>query len=378
MSTKKTIQINPELFRMSGSKKTKRNTSNTDLNIKPTISSTNLKNKLLNRIKEHRQQEFLNTNNKPKNKDLSLKTTVSNTNNDEFQSAINYLSDITRKQHINNTPKTLKQRPISKTNINSVTPILSGDATLTDMDHFKPLNDTVFDVHYKIDNNIPYGCLKGGKKNTYREWKSFIDPDDSVVEIIRPPTPPKKHNSSINESTNTNTLQNIKQRLKQIDDNDINNYNNNTITINADTNTNTDTDTDTNTDTNTTNDINNLFHEKQKEKIKKLKKKFIKTTTKKQFTLGKIKNKNYVSVLLKDNQTRKKILNTQKSLKKTNINDIKKYLRQHGMIKMGSTCPPDILRKTFECAMLSGEINNINKDVLMHNIIASNTISDTS
>ena len=70
----------------------------------------------------------------------------------------------------------------------------------------------------------------------------------------------------------------------------------------------------------------------------------------------------------------KNIINTQKQLKKTNITDVRKYLKQHGIIKVGSTCPADILRKTFESAMLAGEVTNMNKDVLLHNFLNEETV----
>ena len=53
------------------------------------------------------------------------------------------------------------------------------------------------------------------------------------------------------------------------------------------------------------------------------------------------------------------------------MTDVKQYLRQHGMIKVGSTCPADILRKTFETAVLTGEVTNTNKDTLLHNYMLS-------
>ena len=96
---------------------------------------------------------------------------------------------------------------------------------------------------------------------------------------------------------------------------------------------------------------------------------YLKKTVKRRFTLGKSDKLRRIAVLIKDRQTRKNIINTQKELKKTDITDVRKYLRQHGIIKVGSTCPTDILRKTFESAVLTGEITNTNKDTLLHNFL---------
>ena len=98
-------------------------------------------------------------------------------------------------------------------------------------------------------------------------------------------------------------------------------------------------------------------------------KNYIKRTIRRKFTLGRSDKLRKVSVLLKDKQTRKNVIESQKELKKTNMTDIRRYLRQHGIIKVGSTAPNDILRKTFESAMLAGEITNLNKDVLLHNFL---------
>jgi hypothetical protein len=117
-------------------------------------------------------------------------------------------------------------------------------------------------------------------------------------------------------------------------------------------------------------DIEDMLQEREEKKENEKIKKYLKKTVKRKFTLGKSDKLRRVSVLIKDRQTRKNIINTQKELKKTTITDVKKYLRQHGIIKVGSTCPADILRKTFESAILTGEVTNTNKETLLHNFLS--------
>jgi uncharacterized phage infection (PIP) family protein YhgE len=115
--------------------------------------------------------------------------------------------------------------------------------------------------------------------------------------------------------------------------------------------------------------INELLKTREQQIEESIPKNRVKKTIRRKFTLGKSDKLRKVGVLIKDKKTRKNIINTQKELKKTNITDVRKYLRQHGMIKAGSTCPPDILRKTFESSLMAGDITNINKDILLHNFL---------
>jgi hypothetical protein len=101
MSTKKTIQINPELFKIS---KTKKNKEKKDLTLNPIITPNNLKNKLLKRIKEHKTQEL-------KTDKTFTPQIQSSEYTDEFYGALGYLSDLSKKQKSN----ALKERLINKT-----------------------------------------------------------------------------------------------------------------------------------------------------------------------------------------------------------------------------------------------------------------------
>ena len=89
---------------------------------------------------------------------------------------------------------------------------------------------------------------------------------------------------------------------------------------------------------------------------------------KKKYSLG--KNKNKVSVFLKNKKTRKKIQEEMSSLKKIPIEEVKEYLRKHNMIKAGSNAPHDVLRQLYQTSHLAGEINNKSDETLIHNYLA--------
>ena len=49
--------------------------------------------------------------------------------------------------------------------------------------------------------------------------------------------------------------------------------------------------------------------------------------------------------------------------------NIKKYLRKHNLIKIGSIAPDDVLRNIYERSYLSGDVYNKNPDMLIHNFL---------
>ena len=86
------------------------------------------------------------------------------------------------------------------------------------------------------------------------------------------------------------------------------------------------------------------------------------------YSLGK-KHK-FVSVLIKNAATRKNISSEHSRLKQTSLTDMKNYLKRHNLLKSGSKAPPDVIKKIYEQSILSGDIRNNNKKLLIHNYLA--------
>jgi hypothetical protein len=404
---KKTIQINPELFRLTGNK-TKKNREKREIPT-PIISPNNLKNKLLNKIKEHKNKEI-------KDKESFIKNNINNNNNNEytneFNGALDYLSELSKKhkkenynQH-NNNNHTLKNHNHTLKS-HHYDPHVELDLP-PELEPTFPsyANMNSMKLNYRVDNEVPHGCLRGGQKPTYRIWNNNTQTRKNYNELTQNSIPiEEKTNNFTNlkhELSREERLKLIKNKLKNLETrnniseskelkpnahvinsspikiqdepivnsipipipikNEINNYTVPDPVIEMNVNVN---DLDANDVTVNKLEVNN--NNKINTKIEP--KKYIKKTIKRKYTLGKSNIYRKVGILIKNKQTRKNILNAQKDLKKTSIGDVKKYLRNHGMIKVGSTAPNDVLRKTYESARLAGEITNTNKDILLHNFL---------
>ena len=94
----------------------------------------------------------------------------------------------------------------------------------------------------------------------------------------------------------------------------------------------------------------------------------IRKTHKKRFRIG--KHDDVVGVLLKNKQTQRHIQSQHLTLKQKTIGEIRKYLYEHHLLKIGSNAPPDVLRRMYEDSILTGDVKNTNKDVLLHNFMS--------
>ena len=373
MSNKKTITVNPDLFNI-GTNKTKKNRGSIKREpiIKPIIQPNTLKNKLLKRIKEHKIIE--NKQHNQVNNDI-LEEDENNEYTDEFNNAINYLNELSKKRDRDiekeNYEKSVQRKKdeLQKKTLKNYQSYYSQPMPHVELELPPELQEQsgynmllsshnssiIYDknTNYKVDSDVPYGCLKKGIKPSYRSWmqQTRKNPHGYIDTNI---TTSNNFDSSLREEK----LAQIKNKLKHIEQKNL---------IKSDPK---------------LNELHGVLDNLSDEEVgvpdilkaelsntSSHPKTIIKKTIRRKFTLGKSDKYRKVGVLVKDKRTRKNILNAQRELKKTPIHEIKKYLKNHGMIKVGTIAPNDILRKTYEASMLAGEITNINKDVFVHNML---------
>ena len=428
--TNKTISINPNLFSLGGSKTKKNRDKKQKQLITPLISPNVLKHKLLKRIKEHKKIETANLENnakkirdsEPVNSIKGVEINDINANDtfsDEFNDSISYLQTLSKQKRINdekNNFERRKKRELEQKTLKNYsalnhqqtnTPYVNIDLPEELQHPLIKVNTENFSTQgvgsmilntYKKDD-VPYGILKGGSKPTYRDWHNKTQ-RNVVTNPNAALTIQGNNNSNIN-STRESRLNSLREKLKQKQEQEINQKNNdvmmsqNLIQKPVD------------VDYNNNNNINHISHpnvevfavtQEKSNEIPEIvntniitnnapsitanvggtvnnephsriiaTKRITKKTIKRKYTLGKSKIKKSVAVLVKDRGTRKKVLAAHKDLKRKEMSDIKTYLREHNLIKIGSTAPNDVLRKLYESAMLAGEITNNNPEILLHN-----------
>jgi hypothetical protein len=95
-----------------------------------------------------------------------------------------------------------------------------------------------------------------------------------------------------------------------------------------------------------------------------------KRTTTRTFRVGKSKHYPRVGVLIPNKTIRTQVLAKKQKIRETPVEDVRKYLIKKGLIRVGSSCPNDVLRQMYESSMMMcGEIQNHNPDNLLYNYL---------
>jgi hypothetical protein len=278
--SKKSISINPNFFKLGKKNKKKKP------KIKDTLKPNDVKKKLIAKIKAHQQKE--------KDKEITESKKEEETFKNEFQETLSYLDGINKKKK-----KEKKERKRKKT-MKIETPVDIGPMSA-------------------VKDPPPYGCLKGGKKPTYRQYNKTLKKNKEEIQQeydIKPPL----FNLNNDFDERKDKLEKIQSKFKTLNNPDV--------------------------------------PKRTRIKTKRIRRKI---------TLGKNRNGGYISVLVKNKQTRKNVKKEVDVLKRKTIQEVKEYLRKHNLTKIGSSAPDHILRATYQNAYLSGNIHNKNPDILLHN-----------
>jgi hypothetical protein len=340
-SEKRTIKINPELFKVSDKNNSRRKKISNELikvKTEQKVKNKTLRRSVMKMIRDKQQDEykklFSNKERKEKSPDMieNLKF------NKDFENSIDYFNSLVEKekdQKINNTHnntiKRYPERPISYNMYENVSMELP--------DVFNNVNPIISTPSLKI-HTVPknmilpappkYGCLKNGILPTYRNFHN----------ITRRTNPLSKNENILSLST------------------PVSQDNNNEILSNA-----------------TKNDISEKRQKFQKGELIKSGKKRIKYLKrrkiyKRTFKIGRSQTKPQISVLVSNKTIRNRISTDAQLLKQTPIHDVKLFLIKKGFIKVGTTTPNDVLRKMYESvSLICGEIQNHNPENLLYNFI---------
>jgi len=340
---KKTIQINPDLFKMSGNttrKNRKPRESKNPIKVKappkPKNNST-LKKNLLKMIRNHQQQTQNASSDKSKIPP-SLDMDAVGTPKTEFEQSLQFLSKVNEKTQENKEKKLKKVKNQTIRNVIPIHPTHMKHNHVEKPDLVASMPPRIHLDNMPIPSNEPavqlvppkpYGCLKNGSLPTYRTWKN------QTQKVLPPQVLPKLPKPMI-EIRPSDSMEHYEQKLNE--------------------------------------QIQNMSKMEQlrvknnpvpcEPKKPRKQKRILRRT----FSVGKSKRFPHVSVLVSNKTIRNNTNLKSIDLQQAPIKDVKKYLLKQGLIKIGTTTPNNVLRQIYESAkLLPGEVKNYNPENLLYN-----------
>lgn len=346
---KKTIQINPDLFQVSGNntrKNRKPKQSKNPIKVKappkPKNNST-LKKNLLKMIRNHQQQQS-------KESVVTQPSSVIETNEtgvpkSEFEQSLQFLTQVNEKTQEKKEKKLKKAKNQTIRNVIPIHPttmrhnhnvenpeLVAAMPPRIHLDHM-PLPSTQ-EPPVQLVAPKPYGCLKNGNLPTYRMWKN------QTQKVLPPQTLPKPPKPIIEVQPSASMEQYEEQLNDRIQ---------------------------------TLSKMEQLQSKNNPASCAPKKPRKQKRILRRTFHVGKSKKFPHVSVLVSNKTIRNHTNLKAIDLQQTPIKDVKQYLLKQGLIKIGTTTPNNVLRQMYESAkLLPGEVKNYNPENLLYNYFNTN------
>ena len=370
MSDTKKIKINPNIFKIAH----KTNKNKTIKAYQP-VSPNLLRNKFIQNVLK-KKNDTIQKNSSTSKPLVSSPPTEADKYTNEFNESIEYLQMLSneskhktaqlkkesdKKNVLKELQKTIRAPNIQQYNtppplrihlelpnelqIQPVKPELN-------IDDFQTF-DTIYKTpsHYNVDNSVPYGCLKGGVKKTYKAYKNMVPETTPPLPMsLPPPPPPSERELKLNKMKEAILFQSNIKKQKELSS-AFTSASTHALTL-----------TPTHTTVNPLPKTSSLIPSTQGPRK-------IKTTTLRKFMLGKSKTTRSIGVLIKNNNTKKNVIDNIKELKRLPLKEVKEGLQKSNLIKCGSNAPNDVLRQMYESSMLAGDITNMNKDLILHNLV---------
>jgi hypothetical protein len=375
----KTITINPEDFKIKNNKPKSRSSRNNRDNRNKKLSSKarekklkSLKENLLKKIKQHQERHKIQLNEKEKPQPKG--THKVKPSSFEYLENLQKEYDKSQKTKIDTKPPKKLQKNIDKIfktpqiekSPNHKSQILNKDD--------KPIKSVKPNIQINQQPNIEikqqpvYGILKGGKKPLYSNYRKTLK-QQQKLKTLQERSPrhktmtnhkPLNINERIQDSIIINPIDR-NEKLKKVKQ-----------LFNA-----------KNSNTQKTKSILKPKLKSEPKLSQTIKKNNgntgnrVRRTIRRKYQVGKTmkNNSNQVHVLVKNRKTSKKNAMEYKGLKRVPLIDVKKYLRERNLIRVGSQAPEYILRELYESSKISGNVENKSSDVLYHNFI--NTDGET-
>jgi hypothetical protein len=356
MSEKKTIQINPDLFKVSEKTTSRKKQSSPNIRIKSPEKKQKqktLRKNVLKMIREKQQEEYRRLFDKSEPKKNTTGVSQKEFNKD-FDESLEFFSSLANKpENIDDTQHntTFKRYP----EMNSVllqpnTPIFvdtNENVNIDLPDVFSSNPREIVQINRPSMQLPPppkYGCLKNGNLPTY---KSAFRQTQKIYPQSHIQSPIQTYQAPILMSSQS---QSQSQPLQILDKEIQQTYTKDPIEI-----------------IQKYKKTQALFNDKSEKKIKYLKRKKI---FKRTYRLGRSTTKPQIGVLVSNRTIRNRISTDAQLLKQTPIHDVRKFLIKKGFIKVGTNAPNDVLRKMYESvSMVCGEIQNHNPENLLFNFI---------